>query len=262
MIQSVAAGMSPSIAMDIAILNDGMQRLGYYKSQWVSPVVINDTLTVAGAAHGSMQMPLEFWLTSDGKMTYMVCRSGASCIRSFCEEFVVFVQNHGFANVAILTATGSPVSRERNSNRQIPEVFAYCNDALLKTQPDYYKNNGIRKFGYWIEEVKKRPHQELSEMTGEGWAPRLLKAFNKTSISTVMFVIFCTGGIDFVGGFVLYNFMKQRTLFGNGTAAVTQKIGQLSLSDGIKSGEQVHELLFESKKVKVPVGWSEIMAYF
>ena len=46
--------MSPSVAMDIAILNDGMQRLGYYKSQWVSPVVINDTLTVAGAPHGSM----------------------------------------------------------------------------------------------------------------------------------------------------------------------------------------------------------------
>jgi hypothetical protein len=117
MIQSVAAGMSPSIAMDIAILNDGMQRLGYYKSQWVSPVVINDTLTVAGALHGSMQMPLEFWLTADGKMTYMVCRSGASCIRSFCEEFVIFVQNQGFANVAIMTATGSPVTRERNSNR-------------------------------------------------------------------------------------------------------------------------------------------------
>ena len=213
--------MSPSIAMDIAILNDGMQRLGYYKSQWVSPVVINDTLTVAGAPHGSLQMPLEFWLSTDGKATYMICRSGASCIRSFCEEFVVFVQNQGFANVAILTATGSPVSRERTSCRQIPEIFAYCNDALLKTQPEYYKNNGIRKFGWWIEEVKKRPLQELSQMIGEGWASRLFKAFNKTSIQTSMFVIFTPSRIDFVGGYVYYNFMKQRTLFGNGTAALT-----------------------------------------
>jgi hypothetical protein len=58
-------------------------------------------------------------------------------------------------------------------------------------------------------------------MIGEGWASRLFKAFNKTSIQTSMFVIFTPSRIDFVGGYVYYNFMKQRTLFGNGTAALT-----------------------------------------
>ena len=103
-------------------------------------------------------MPVEFYLTSDGKTTYMVCRSSITNKRGFSLEFVDFVKNHGFANVAILTATGSPVSRERTSNRQIPEIFAYCNDAILKADPEYYKTNGIRKFGYWIQDVKKRDH--------------------------------------------------------------------------------------------------------
>ena len=151
-------GMSPSIAMDLAILNDGITKLGYYKSQYISPVIINDTLTLSGAPLGKVQMPVEFYLTADEKTTYMVCRSSTTSKRSFALELVDFVKNHGFANVAILTATGSPVSRERTSNRQIPEFFAYCNDAVLKKDPEYYKTNGIRKFGYWIQEVKKREH--------------------------------------------------------------------------------------------------------
>ena len=46
--------MSPSIAMDLAILNDGIIKLGYYKSQYISPVIINDTLTVSGAPLGKV----------------------------------------------------------------------------------------------------------------------------------------------------------------------------------------------------------------
>jgi hypothetical protein len=41
-------------------------------------------------------------------------------------------------------------------------------------------------------------------MIGEGWGSRCLKAFNKTNIPVVMFAVFCTGGFDFVGGYVLY----------------------------------------------------------
>ena len=55
----------------------------------------------------------------------------------------------------------------------------------------------------------------------EGWASRLLKAFNQTEIPTVIFTIFCTGAIDFVGGFMFYNFIKQKSLFGSGSASVT-----------------------------------------
>jgi len=52
-----------------------------------------------------------------------------------------------------------------------------------------------------------------------------------------LFTIFCTGGIDFVGGFVLYNFLK-RPLF-NPSADLTQQLGNLDLdkSHGFKSGE-------------------------
>ena len=77
-------------------------------------------------------MPVEFWLTADGKKTYMVVRSSASNMRSFTEELVEFVKSSGFSSVAILTSGFSPIKRERDSNREIPEVFAYCNQHLNK----------------------------------------------------------------------------------------------------------------------------------
>lgn len=76
MIPSHGAGMSAMIALDIAILNDGMQKIGYYKSEFVSPFIINDVLTPLDNKLGTMSMPIEFWLSADGKQTFMVVRSG------------------------------------------------------------------------------------------------------------------------------------------------------------------------------------------
>lgn len=39
--------MSPMVALDLAILNDGAQKLGYLKSEHISPFVINDVLTTS-----------------------------------------------------------------------------------------------------------------------------------------------------------------------------------------------------------------------
>jgi predicted ATP-grasp superfamily ATP-dependent carboligase len=135
--------MSPQIAIDLAILNDGMQRLGFYKSNYVAPIVINDTLTTVAGQSGQIQMPAEFWLTADGTKTMLVFRSSVTSgnMRRFSEEFTKFVTDMGFANVAILTATMNPVGRERQTNRQIPEVFAYCNNHLYKAEGNYYESN-------------------------------------------------------------------------------------------------------------------------
>jgi hypothetical protein len=67
--------MSPMIALDLAILNDGMQKIGYYKSEFISPFIINDVLTPLNGQLGQMSMPVEFWLSADGKQTFMVVRS-------------------------------------------------------------------------------------------------------------------------------------------------------------------------------------------
>jgi len=100
----------------------------------LSALVINDVLTTVDGQLGVMSMPVEFWLTADGKSTYMVVRSGVigGHMRHFAQELREFVLSHGFSSVALITATGSPVKRERDSNRQIPEVFAYCNNFLEK----------------------------------------------------------------------------------------------------------------------------------
>ena len=59
--------------------------------------------------------------------------------------------------------------------------------------------------------MKKRKHQELNELGGGGWAKRMLKAFNKVDIPMAIFMIFTTGGIDFVGGFTQFKFLQRIT---------------------------------------------------
>jgi hypothetical protein len=61
-----------------------------------------------------------------------------------------------------------------------------------------------------------------------------------------------------VGGFVLREFIK-RDLFGQtGILGVVD----LGASHGIKTGEQVHEFIFQSGKTKFPHGWAQILAFF
>ena len=45
-IPSQSIGMSPFLGMDLFILNKGMERIGFYKSDYVSPVIVNDLLTL------------------------------------------------------------------------------------------------------------------------------------------------------------------------------------------------------------------------
>ena len=43
-VPSNAVGLAPHIAMDLYILNAGMVKLGYYVSDYLSPLVINDIM--------------------------------------------------------------------------------------------------------------------------------------------------------------------------------------------------------------------------
>jgi hypothetical protein len=170
-------------------------------------VVVNDSLTLDGEQTGMLSMPAEFYVCKEKNLTFLAIQAGpAGSMRKFTDELKEFIKAQEFADVVVLSSTMSPVKRERDSNRQIPEVFAYVNNYFYKTEDgkNYYESNGMRKFGYWIEDVKKRPHQEMRELMGAGSADRLMKAFNRMDLNAVLFVIFTTGGIDFVGGFTLY----------------------------------------------------------
>ena len=64
-------------------------------------------------------------------MTFLMVRSGPTGgIRKFADELVAFIMATDFAKVVLLTATMSPVLRERDSNSLKPEVFAYCNNFM------------------------------------------------------------------------------------------------------------------------------------
>ena len=95
----------------------------------------------------------------------------------------------------------------------------------------------------------------MKELAAAGWADRLMKSFNRMEKPAIMFTIFCPGGVDFVGGYNYYEFLKQK-MFGNPADQAAQRLGKLSLSaddaNKIESGEQVHELLFQSGKLQVP----------
>jgi len=68
----------------------------------------------------------------------MQMRSSTSSERKFTEELAQFVKEQGIKNVVVLTSTISPVKRERESNRQLPEIFTYANNFLYKSTEDFY----------------------------------------------------------------------------------------------------------------------------
>ena len=43
---------------------------------------------------------------------------------------------------------------------------------------------------------------------GGGSAEKLIKTFNKIDVPVQLFIIFTPGGIDFVGGYAYYQFLK------------------------------------------------------
>ena len=156
----------------------------------------------------------------------------------------------------------SPVRRSRESNREIPELFAYVNNHIhnqYKTESTktYYETHGIQKIGNWLGKDKKRAHQELDEMAGAGAAKGLLKAFNKLPVPCTLYVNFTPGGIDFVGGYTFYQFLKNS--FTNG-APNNESLGKPKISE--KTGEEIHAKLFEQKSIKTPAHWAQIVSYY
>ncbi len=140
-------------------------------------------------------------------------------------------------------------------------------NAIFKENPKYYEVYGIRKFGYWLQENlrqeeltgKKKHHMELDELMGSGLAKGLIKTFNKKGVKASLFLIFTPGGIDFVGGYTYYQFIKQNlfSVSASKEAHLTRKLGKMNLSE--QNGEEVHAKLFEKKALQTPAYWTQII---
>jgi len=136
---SQCVGLSAYMGMELFILNAGMERVGFYKSDYISPIVMNDNMTLNGQPMGQVSMPAEVYFSQEHNMTFLMIRSAPTGgMRKFADELVAFIMATDFAKVVLLTATMSPVMRERDSNRLIPEVFAYCNNFMYKSNSSYY----------------------------------------------------------------------------------------------------------------------------
>lgn len=109
-------------------------------------------------------------------------------MREFGAALASFITEVGFKQVTVLTSTISPVKRDRESNREIPEIYAYVNNFLYKqyandsTKKTFYDDNQIKKFGFWLGDQKKKPHQELKELMGAGASDKLMKDFNALEV--------------------------------------------------------------------------------
>jgi len=131
---TTSAGMSSSIAVDLYILNQNATKAGYIHSEYIAPLVFNDALSADVSKPGALTMPCELYVSADKQYTFMVLRSGicSGKMYPFGAVFTKFIEEQGFSNVVILSSTLSPVKRERESNREIPELFAYANNHLYK----------------------------------------------------------------------------------------------------------------------------------
>ena len=79
----------------------------------------------------------------------------------FGEALVNFVKvKCGFSGVIVLSATMSSVSRKRSSNRDVLEIFGYCNNTLYQSflagGKSYYEKYQIRNFVWWLKADKKK----------------------------------------------------------------------------------------------------------
>jgi predicted ATP-grasp superfamily ATP-dependent carboligase len=160
-IPCLGAGMAPYIALDLFVLNQNLERVGFYHSDYLAPIVLNDTQTPASEKMGKINCPAEFFVCKERNLTFFALRAPpAGSMRKFTDELNVFIKEMGFANVILLSSTMSEVKRERDTNRKVPEVFAYLNNYFWHTPQGktYYSDNNIRKFGHWIEEIKRKPH--------------------------------------------------------------------------------------------------------
>jgi predicted ATP-grasp superfamily ATP-dependent carboligase len=109
--------MSPFIGLDLYILNEGMRKVGYYKSEYISAGLSNDGLSV-GPDEGNLTLPAEVYHSSERKLTFLIIRSGVrGSFKTFGTELTNWVTAQGFSNVVVLTSTLSPVLRERDTNR-------------------------------------------------------------------------------------------------------------------------------------------------
>jgi len=57
-------------------------------------------------------------------------------MRDFSDALVDFVFKANIKGVIILTSSFSPVKRDRESNWDIPEIYAYINNYLFKKSKD------------------------------------------------------------------------------------------------------------------------------
>lgn len=95
-----------------------MVKLGYFKSNNVVPGISNDGLSI-NDNEGKLILPVEIYQSPDRKVTFLVMRSSPAHgkMRKFGNELSKFIKESGFSQTVILSATMSPVKRERESNR-------------------------------------------------------------------------------------------------------------------------------------------------
>lgn len=114
-----SVGLSPFIALDMYILNDGFTKVGYFDSQNFVPGISNDGLSLT-KDEGNLILPCEIYHSASQKVTLMMLRTSVGHGRTgrFCAELVKFYKESQFSNIVILSASMSPIHRDRDSNRK------------------------------------------------------------------------------------------------------------------------------------------------
>lgn len=71
-----SAGMSPFIGLDMYILNEGMEKIGYFKSESIVAGLSNDGLSLVEGGEGNLILPAEVYHHAANKLTFLIIRSG------------------------------------------------------------------------------------------------------------------------------------------------------------------------------------------
>jgi predicted ATP-grasp superfamily ATP-dependent carboligase len=112
-------GLSSYIALDLYILNEGLVKVGYFKIINLAPGVSNDGLSL-NENEGNLILPCEIYSSNERKITFLMMRGGPvhGKMQKLADDISKFARLSGFTNLIILTASMTPVRRDRDSNRK------------------------------------------------------------------------------------------------------------------------------------------------
>ncbi|CAI2376767.1 unnamed protein product [Moneuplotes crassus] len=260
-------GESPSLGVDLMIMNHGYAHVGYFDSEHMDPLVGNDILSHKEPT-GELVLHNCVYTNVEAKVALFAFRSSVpkGRLQEFSDEIEKWFTEGGFKRIVILTSTYNPVRKIRVSKFQIPKIFYFENPHFAASASFSSFVEGHERFGHWIEE-KKTEFDELKDMPSSGQGTSIFKKLANKEMEVIIFTLLSLEGVDVLGGLAYQKLLLKiggqessdeemiDTSGGKGTGS-EEALDEYQIQ--LEGSETLRKLFSEELGLKVPFYWKDI----